>query len=249
MVEPLEPEVCERCANSPCTCSKTPAEPCPKCGEQPCVCEKVTEPCPVCGEDPCVCEKKRRIKIKLADGKQRTIQHMMATSFWNPDGTPMSAAQFVERLFGDLPDLFKNEDELRRLWSKPDTRKRLMDGLEEKGYGVEQIDEIKQIISAEKSDVFDVLAYIAFALTPITREERVSASKAKIYNQYNRKEQQFLDFVLSQYIQEGVRELNQEKLPDLLGLKYHGVSDAAAELGSVAGIRDVFVGFQRYLYE
>ena len=205
--------------------------------------------CPVCGEDPCVCGKKVKTVVKLADGKERTIQHMMATTFWNPDGTPMSAAQFVERLFGDLPDLFKDEDELRRLWSKPDTRKRLMDGLDEKGYGVEQIDEIKQMINAEKSDVFDVLAYIAFALTPITREERVSISKAQIFSRYDYKEQQFLDFVLSQYIQEGVRELDQEKLPDLLELKYHGVSDAAAELGSVAGIRDLFVGFQKYLYD
>jgi len=35
----------------------------------------------------------------------------------------------------------------------------------------------------------------------------------------------------------------------LLELNYHGVSEAAAELGSVVGIRDVFIGFQRYLYE
>ncbi len=247
--EPLDPEECKRCGNSPCTCTNEPPEPCPVCGQQPCECVNETEPCPVCGEDPCVCGKKVKAKIKLADGKERTIQHMMATTFWSPDGTPMSAAQFVKRLFGDLPDLFKDEDELRCLWSKPDTRKRLLDRLEEKGYGDEQIDEIKLIINAEKSDVFDVLAYIAFALTPITREERVVASKANIYNEYSWKEQQFLDFVLSQYIQEGVRELDQEKLPDLLELKYHGVSDAAAELGSVAGIRDVFIGFQRYLYE
>jgi type I restriction enzyme R subunit len=28
------------------------------------------------------------IKVKLADGKARTIQHMMCTTFWHPDGTP-----------------------------------------------------------------------------------------------------------------------------------------------------------------
>ena len=56
------------------------------------------------------------IKITLADGKERTIQHMMATTFWSPDGTPISAAQFVARLFGALPALFKDEDELRALW-------------------------------------------------------------------------------------------------------------------------------------
>jgi len=65
-------------------------------------------------------------EVKLADGKERTIQHMMATSFWSPDGKPMSAAQFIERLFGDLPELFKDEDALRKLWSWPDTRRRLL---------------------------------------------------------------------------------------------------------------------------
>ena len=69
----------------------------------------------------------KKIKIKLADGKERTIQHMMATTFWSPDGRPMSAAEFVTRLFGELPALFKDEDELRALWSEPDTRKALLE--------------------------------------------------------------------------------------------------------------------------
>ena len=84
-------------------------------------------------------ERPKKIKIKLADGKERSIQHMMATTFWSPDGKPMSAAQFVERLFGELPRFFKDEDELRALWSQPDTRKALLDGLAEKGFGGEQL--------------------------------------------------------------------------------------------------------------
>jgi type I restriction enzyme, R subunit len=193
--------------------------------------------------------KPKKIKIKLANGKERTIQHMSATTFWGLDGKPMSASQFVEQMFGDLPALFKNEEELRALWSKPDTRKSLLESLSEKGYGDEQLDEMKKIIDAEKSDLFDVLAYIAFEHSPITREERVSNRKAKIFSQYQDKQQEFLDFVLSQYITEGVKELDQDKLPNLLELKYHAVSDATKELGSVAMIRTMFTGFQRHLYE
>ena len=66
----------------------------------------------------------KKIKIKLADGKERTIQSMMATTFWSSDGRPISACQFVEKLFGELPQFFKDEDELRRIWSRPDTRRR-----------------------------------------------------------------------------------------------------------------------------
>ena len=137
------------------------------------------------------------------------------------------------------------EDELRAVWSKPDTRKRLLSGLEEKGYGHEQLSEIKSLIAAEKSDLFDVLAYIAFALPTITREERVAISK---FPHYSDSQQEFLDFVLAHYIAQGVTELDQEKLPNLLELKYHSVGDAVAELGTVGEIRDVFIGFQEYLY-
>ena len=193
-------------------------------------------------------EPRRKIKIRLADGKERTIQHMVATTFWSPDGKPMSAAEFIERLFGEFPALFRDEEELRKLWGQPETRKALLDTLAEKGYGEDQLAEISRMINAEKSDVFDVLAYVAFALAPISRQERVEGRKGVILSQYDDKLQAFLDFVLSQYVQEGVGELDQEKLPHLLELKYRAVSDAAEQLGGVSRIREAFVGFQRHLY-
>ena len=174
---------------------------------------------------------------------------MMATSFWSPDGKPMSAAQFMERLFGDTPDLFKDEDELRRLWSKPDTRRKLLEGLDEKGYGREQLADLRRMVDAENSDLYDILAYVAFALAPISREERVSTHRHVILAQYGHKQQEFLHFVLDQYVQQGVGELDDEKLPSLIELKYHGIADAVDELGPVSTIREMFVGFQKHLYE
>ena len=194
-------------------------------------------------------ERPKKIVIKLADGKERVIQHMMATTYWSPDGKPISANQMVEKLYGELPRFFKDEDELRRLWSKPDTRKALLQSLAEKGFGGEQLLEISRMINAEKSDVFDVLAYISFALAPITRSERVETRKSGILGRYDPKLQAFLDFVLSQYVNQGVGELDQDKLADLLQLKYQSVPDAIDQLGEVPKIRDTFVGFQQYLYE
>ncbi len=194
-------------------------------------------------------ERPKKIKIKLADGKERSIQSMMATTFWSPDGKPISAAQFVERLFGELPRFFKDEDELRRLWSKPNTRKALLDGLADKGFGAAELGEISRLIDAEKSDVFDVLAYIAFALAPITRSERAETHKTKIFSRYDGKLQAFLDFVLAQYVRQGVEELDEEKLASLVQLKYHTIAKAADELGGVPVIRDTFIEFQQYLYD
>ncbi len=248
--EPLEPEPCSRCGNSPCTCIIHPPGPCQVCGQLPCVCEKEPpEECPVCGEYPCVCENNRKIKIKLADGKLRTIQSMTATSFWGADGKPLSAAQFVEQLFGALPELFRNEDELRAIWGQPDTRQKLLNQLEEKGFGLAQLEEMKAIVDAGDSDVYDVLAFVAFASPAITRAQRVDGHKGDIFSRYDYRQQEFIDFVLAQYIKEGVRELATDKLSDLLALKYHNVNDAVAELGAPANIRELFVGFQKYLYE
>ncbi len=243
--EPIEPEVCVKCNSVPCQCPKNPPQPCATCGNSPCTCPR--EPCEKCGQRPCVCKKKA--KVKLADGKARTIQHMVVTSFWHPDGTPMSAQQFMEALFGKLPDFFNDENELRALWSAPDTRKRLLDGLAEKGFGKDQLAEMQKIIDAEKSDLFDVLAHVAYALEPLTREERADRAMAVISENFNPKQKVFLDFVLSHYVALGVEELDQAKLTPLLKLKYHdSIPDAVADLGRPDEIGKVFSGFQRYLY-
>jgi type I restriction enzyme R subunit len=203
-----------------------------------------------CGQCPCVCTKPPITKVRLADGKERTIQHMMCTSFWHPDGTPMSAQQFMELLFGKLPDFFKNEAELRAIWSAPQTRKRLLQGLAEKGISSEQLAEMQKIIAAENSDLFDVLAYVAYALPPVSREERAARAKVLISTHFNSKQQVFLDFVLSHYVSVGVGELALEKLNPLLQLKYHNsIADAVVDLGRPEIIGQVFAGFQQYLYQ
>jgi len=188
--------------------------------------------------------------IKLADGKARQIQHMSVTTFWGPDGKPLSPAQFLESLFGALPEFFKNEDELRAIWADPTTRKGLLDALAEKGFGRDPLAEMQRVIDAEKSDLFDVLAYVAFALPTHTRAERAAVAKAKAAGTYGFKQQAFIDFVLGQYVAQGVDELAPEKLTPLLRLRYNNaLADAATDLGPPDQIRSTFVGFQRLLYQ
>jgi len=193
-------------------------------------------------------EKPKKLKIKLRDGKEREIQHMIATSFWSADGKPISAEEFLNNLFGDLPGFFKDEKELRTIWSNPVTRRALLERLAEAGYGKDELSMLQKLINAEKSDLFDVLEYIAFALNPITRELRVAQAQTEIFNDLDSHQKEFLEFVLSKYIETGVEELDQEKLPMLLELKYQSISDAAEMLGGVEKIRDTFVSFQGYLY-
>jgi type I restriction enzyme R subunit len=203
---------------------------------------------PKFGDEPEAQPRRTKLRIKLGDGKERSIQHMLVTSFWHPDGKPMSSQQFIELLYGQLPEFVRDEAELRALWSSPDTRSNLLQGLAEKGFGAEQLAEMQAIISAEHSDLFDVLAHVAYALPPIPRETRAQQARLYIHSRFSSKQQLFLDFVLQHYVSSGVQELAQEKLTPLLRLRYqNSIADAVADLGKPEEIGQLFSGFQRFL--
>jgi len=188
------------------------------------------------------------IRIKLSDGKERSIQHMEQTLFYGPDGKPMSSSKFIQSIFGVTPSLFKDEEHLREIWSKPETRKKLMGQLFESGFTKEHIEQAKKLISAEHSDVYDVLSYIAYATPVSTREERALMAADMLIDEFEEDEELFLKFVLGEYVDHGVEELDVGKLPDLLQLKYGGMNEAVSIFGAPAKINQIFVGFQRLLY-
>jgi len=190
-----------------------------------------------------------KVKIKLRDGKEREIQHMISTSFWSADGKPISAEEFLSNLYGSLPSFFKSEEELRNIWSNPMTRKALLEKLADAGYGKDELTTLQKLIDAEKSDLFDVLEYVSFAVNPISREARVAASQPAIFTLLDNKQKEFLEFVLSKYIESGVGELDREKLPVLLQNKYQSLGDAIDILGDVPKISTLFIEFQKLLYQ
>jgi type I restriction enzyme R subunit len=246
--DPLDPEPCSKCGNDPCTCVKPPPQLCKVCGNHPCTCEKPEPPpCEKCNESPCVCKKK--VKIKLADGKEIQIQHMVSTAFFDADGKPMSVAEFIQNLYGTLPSFFQSEADLKKIWSDPITRKALLEKLAEAGYGQDELAELQKLVNAEKSDLFDVLEFISYQIAPTTRANRVSLAKSNIFNGLSLAQKDFLEFVLFKYIDSGVGELDQSKLPELIQLKYGSISDATEVLGGVDGIRSLFIGFQKHLYD
>lgn len=194
-------------------------------------------------------EKQKKLKIKLSDGKVRQIQYMISTSFWSADGKPISVEEFLKNMFGALPEFFKSEEELRKIWSNPTTRKTFLEKISELGFGKEYLEILQKMIDAEDSDLFDVLAYVSFMKSPISRQERVMLSRETILDHLDPKQQEFLQFVLDKYIEGGVDELSEEKLPVLLNLKYHAIADAERELGGVDAIRASFFDLQKNLYE
>ena len=236
--------ICEKCGSNPCVCEKTKRKPCNVCQQTPCICEKGEDDG---GDEPK--DKKQKLRIKLSDGKVREIQSMRSTMFY-VDGKPISAEEFIQRLFNTLklPEVFGTEDALRKEWANPVTRSELLKKLERHGCAKSDLVKLQEMIDAENCDLFDVLEYISYSRKPITRIERVANAESNIYTFLNEKQRDFIGFVLRNYVQDGVDELDMGKLSTMLTSKYGGVHAAQQALGNVEDIQKVFVDFQQYLY-
>lgn len=188
-----------------------------------------------------------RIVVKLADGKERSIRYIGATTYWH-DGRQITAQEFMQQLFGDLGGLVADEDELRAVWSDPERRESFIQRLADMGYDSERLDDMRRLIDAPNSDIFDVLAYVRFTLAPLARSQRVKVAKSTGMQGYEREMRAFLEFVLDKYQYEGVGELASSKIADFLRIRYGGVNDAKRVLGTVDDIRRAFIEIQGHLF-
>jgi type I restriction enzyme R subunit len=134
------------------------------------------------------------------------------------------------------------------LWSQPDTRKILLDGLQERGFGHDQLHEIQTIMDADASDMYDVLAHIAYRYPPQTRDTRAQRALREVGGRYTSKQRSFLEYVLSHSVRNGVDELDAHKLSPLLTLRYGSIADAMRDLGQPSEVGQTFREFQRFLY-
>ena len=188
-----------------------------------------------------------KIIVKLADGKERSIRYLAATTYWH-EGRQITAQEFMQQLFGDLGNLVASEDELRAVWSDPDRREAFQQRLQDLGYDADRLDDMRRLIDAPDSDIFDVLAYVRFTLAPLSRSVRAGTARTTGLGGYQREMRAFLDYVLEAYERHGVDELASRKIADFLRIRYGGTNDAKRLLGPVPTIREAFVAIQAHLY-
>ena len=193
-------------------------------------------------------EPTEKIVVKLADGKARRIRYLATTSYWSHDGTPITAQQFMEQLFGDLSGLVESEEQLRAIWRDPEQRSTFIERLAEMDYDGDRLDDMRRLIDAPDSDIFDVLAYIRFTLAPLARRERAERARETGLAGYEPEMREFLDYILNAYETHGVSELAVDRIPHFLRIRYGGTGDAKRQLGSIPEIRGAFFGIQDHLY-
>ncbi len=193
-------------------------------------------------------------KITLGKGREIEVKYMGISFYDFQTGKPISFEEYMQNFYDSLPTFFKNEEELRKIWSNPETRKELLKSFEKVGYDINKFNELKEFVYAPNCDIYDFLVYIAFdkQTMPIERKDRVEQHKQIIYSNMalSEKQKEFIDFVLEQYIKDGISVLDMEKISSLINLKYdNSVRQAIDELGgSIDKIRETFSSFQKYLY-
>ncbi len=190
-----------------------------------------------------------KLVIELSNG--RTLRVIdVETRYIDENGRPLTSKQFLEKLVGDLPHLYQSEEQLRKAWANPDTRKELLLKLSELGFDKEQLQAMREMIATPDTDIFDVLSHISFSSDIKTRTDRANqVRKEDFLNQFeNSKARAFLEYVLNVYEQHGIEELERSKLNELIRINLGTPRDAKQVFGSNQNIINAFYGLQNHIY-
>lgn len=186
--------------------------------------------------------------MALSDGTVRNIKYLAATTYWSAEGKPISAAEFLKRLFGELSGIVADEDQLRSVWSDPDNREHFLGQLSDRGYDQDRLDDIRRLVDAPESDLFDVLSYILFTNAPKTRQDRADGVREGPIDAFDAETKDLLLGVLKAYEEDGEQELGTKKLGQFLVARYGSIGEGKEKLGGLAAVSQAFRDMQRSLY-
>lgn len=196
-------------------------------------------------------EPKKKIKVNLSNSRILEITDI-SIQYIDENGRPLTAEEFLKRIVGILPELYQDEQQLRKIWSNPETRKKAFEYLQNKNISQEHLESLQQIINAKDCDIFDVLSHITYNTNLITRTKRAEKVRAnqhffEVYK--NLKAQDFLKFLLERYEKDGIKELDRANLSELIKLKKMDTSEVIAMFGGSDKLIEAFIKLQEELYK
>jgi len=195
-------------------------------------------------------EKKEKLIVKLSNGREIKIIDV-ETRYIDENGKPLTSREFLEKVVGELPYLYENEQQLRKIWAKPETRANLLKKLGDIGFDKPQLDTLRQMVATPECDIFDVLSHISFSSNIKTRKERAVnvRDNDNFFSLYSDlKAREFLEFVLENYEKYGIEELQRDKLGDLVKLKLGTAKDAKEVFGDMNNLLDAYYKLQENIY-
>lgn len=196
-------------------------------------------------------ERKEKLIIDLPNGRKLKVTNI-DTRYIDENGKPLTAREFLEKLIGELPAIYTDEAQLRKIWSNPETRTDLLIKLADLGFDNEQLNDLRKMIASPACDIFDVLSHISFSSDLMTRKQRAQVVKDdiqffEVYKNLDAKE--FLEFVLNHYQNYGIEELQRDKLGDLVKLKLGTTKDAKVAFGDMKTLLNAYYQLQENIYK
>ncbi|WP_417371896.1 EcoAI/FtnUII family type I restriction enzme subunit R [Gelidibacter japonicus] len=195
-------------------------------------------------------EHKEKLIVELSNGRKLKVTDI-DTRYIDENGKPLTAREFLEKLIGELPAIYKDEEHLRKIWSNPDTRADLLKQLGQLGFDNEQLNDLRDMIASPDCDIFDVLSHISFDSSLMTRKQRVKFVKdePEFFEVYkNLEARDFLEFILNHYENYGIEELQRDKLGDLVKLKLGTTKDAKTAFGDMKTLLSAYYQLQENIY-
>lgn len=153
------------------------------------------------------------------------------------------------KLIGHLPELYHDEEQLRKIWSNPDTREELLKHLANIGIGEDQLTDLARMFEAEDSDIFDVLAHLSFNAEIKYRTERRQIAEKSLEQYESLQAKEFVDFLLTLYVNNGIRDFRRDGLSSKIALYNRGTTAEIAKVfGGNTKLRELYYEVQESLY-
>lgn len=192
---------------------------------------------------------KEKLIVKLWDRREVKVIDI-ETRYLDPSTWKhLSSEEFLQKIVWELPNFYKDEHQLRMLWSNPETREELLNWLSHIWLDKEQLDDLKSMFEATDSDIFDILAHLSFDSDIKYRSER-SIYWEEIVDNYNSlKAREFLEFLLALYVKNWILEFRKDWLASKIELfnKWQA-REIASEFGWIEELRNAYYEVQKSLY-
>lgn len=129
---------------------------------------------------------------------------------------------------------YKTLDEFLKYWHSDGRKTAIIDALEEQGLLLKPL----QDVVGRNLDPFDLICHIVWDQPPLTRKERANNVRKKNYfTQYGEKAKKVLDALLDKYAENGIREIEDQRILNLAPFN---------EMGTMMELAESFGGSQQY---
>ena len=188
-----------------------------------------------------------RRKFYYDGGQVEIVAHLVYEL--DPDGKQLRVIRYTDYAGEKVRTLFPDVKELRKQWSEPTARAKIIESLAERGIS---FDELAEAAGQPDADPFDLICHLAHNAPLRTRRERAHALRTEqkdFFGQYSPEARQILEELLEKYAEHGTAQFVLPDVLDVPPISNHGQPGEIVRLfGGAAQLREAVTQLQTLLY-